>query len=309
MRTRSRWLLDITLLALIGLLAAIAYFQPGIEKPKPVPALTTLQPDEVRRMELVYPDERRVVLVREGDQWWLSQPVRMPADRFRAETLVNLVQATSLAQYPVARVDLAKFKLDKPLLEVRFNDLEVAFGDTEPLQSRRYVRVGDAVHLITDQLYSFLNAKPTDLVSHALLPEGVRPVRITLPLLQEQEGAEQPFAGEVTLRFEDSRWVVEPPREGVSQDAVNALVDGWRFAHALEVQPLSEPAKPLGTVTLQLEGDEHPLVFDILEVKPDLVLARRDVGLRYQLAEPLKKRLLQLKAAPSSDTDAGAAGG
>lgn len=309
MRTRSRWLLDITLLALIGLLAAIAYLQPGIEKPKPVPALTVLQPDQVRRMELVYPDGNHVALVREGDGWWLSEPLRMPADRFRAETLVNLVQATSLAEYPVAEVDLAKFKLDKPLLEVRFNDLKVAFGDTEPLQGRRYAQVGDQVHLISDQLHSFLNAKPTDLVSHALLPEGARPVRITLPLLQEQEGADRPFAGEVTLRFDESRWVVEPPQEGVSPDSVNALVDGWRFAHALEVQPLSEPAKPLGTVTLQLEGDEHPLVFDILEVKPDLVLARRDVGLRYQLAEPLKKRLLQLKASPPVDANAGAAGG
>lgn len=292
MRTRSRIVLDIVLVALVVVLGLIAYFQPGLQKPSPVPQLTPLSTDTVRRMELIYPDGHTVILEKEKDTWFLRKPIEVEANRFQAETLAETAAASSLAQYPASQVDLAQLRLDKPLLKVRFNDQEVAFGDTEPLTGRRYALYRGTVHLISDSIAGALNADTTHFVSYALLPEGVHPVLIRFPDIPENADTIQSTQGEKELRFERDRWVLTPPDSSVSQDAINQLVDGWRYAHALRVEPFKGEQKPLAAVTIQLQGVSQPIRFDILSLKPELVLARPDLGLKYYIAESLAERLL-----------------
>jgi hypothetical protein len=266
-----------------------------------VPQLTPLKADAIKRIQLIYPDGRTVILAREGvregardgEEWSLREPFQMPANRFQAETLVSLAQATSTARYPAEKTNLHELKLDKPVLTVRFNDLEVALGDTEPLSGRRYALVGGTVHLINDSVSSLVGAEPTAFVSHALLPAESRPVAIAIPALKQGEG-ESPAWGGFELRFEDSRWSLRPPDDTVSQDTINTLVDGWRYAHALDVKPYDKERKPLATVRVELQGEAEPIRFDVLSLKPEVVLGRPDVSLQYTLAEPLAKRLFTL---------------
>jgi hypothetical protein len=306
MRIR-RVLLDVVLFALVVTLVLIAYFQPGRPKPVPVPALTSLNAEEIRRIQIVYPGGQTITLIQEedgkksGTEWLVQEPYQMPANQFPAETLASLAQATSTAQYPAQQMNLHELKLDKPLLTVHFNAVEVHLGDTEPLSGRRYALVGDTVHLISDSVSALLNAEPTAFVSHALLPADARPIAITLPPLKQGQG-DEPAWGGVQLRFEDSRWSLDPADPGVSQDSINNLVDGWRYAHALEVKPLDKARKPIATVTVSLKGEAMPLRFDILSLTPELVLGRQDVGLQYHLAEPLAARLFTLTPAKDTDT-------
>ena len=229
---------------------------------------------------------------KEKDTWYLRKPIEIEANRFEAEMLAETASASSFAQYPASQVDLAQLKLDKPVLKVRFNDQEVAFGDTEPLTGRRYALYRGTVHLINDSIAGVLNADVTHFVSHALLPEGVHPVLIRFPDIPETAETINPAQGERELRFERDRWVLTPPDSSVSQDAINQLVDGWRYAHALRVEPFKGEQKPLAAVTVQLQGASQPIRFDVLSLKPELVLARRDLGLKYYVAEPLAERLL-----------------
>jgi hypothetical protein len=300
MRTRTHLLIDLALLSLVVVLVLIAYFQPGIEKPKPLPVLTSLEPGAVRRIEVDYPGQEPIVLVKEKDTWRLTQPLHMPANRFRAETLADLAQAGSLAQYPVAKLDLAALKLDKPLLKVRLNGTEVVFGDAEPLSGRRYALIDGTVHLITDRIAELLNGDVAEYVSNALLPEAAHPTEIDLPLLAQGGDDKQPFGPQVQLRFQDNRWTMAGAGKEVSQDLLNRLVDGWRFASALEVKRADKDHAVLGKATLKLEGEPSPLVFEIAAVKPQPTLVRPDVGLQYVLSEPLAERLFQLKPPPKT---------
>jgi uncharacterized protein DUF4340 len=293
-RTRTRVLVDITLVVLLVGLGLVAYFQPGLQKPVSVPQLTALHRDAIRRLELIYPDGHKISLGKEKDEWFVLQPIHLPANRFHAETLVDLAEATSFAQYPATKLDLARFKLDKPLLKVRFNDVEVALGGTEALNGRRYALYGGTVQLVGDSVASFLDADTSFFVSHALLPAEARPVSLSLPLLAEKPDSKGPLRGAIQLHFENDRWVLTPPDQAVSQDTLNRLVEGWRFAHALQVERIDKARKALATVTIQLKGEPQPVRFDLVATQPDLILARTDVGLQYHVAEPLARRLLSL---------------
>jgi hypothetical protein len=300
MRLRPRTLVDVVLLALLVGLGLIAYFQPGIERPAPVPQLTALAPGEIDRIELDYPGGRRFVLTRQQDGWYVTDPIAVPANEFQAKSLEALATASSFARYRASELDLARLKLDPPLLQIRFNDTVVGLGDTESLEGRRYVLNGDVVHLVTDSLATLLDADLGTLASHALLPAAARPVSMRLPV-PAAPGAEAPFQGERELRMQSHRWVLEPADETVSQDIINTLVDGWRFAHALEVEPYQDEAASLGTVVIELKDEPQALRFDIVGTSPELVLERRDLGLRYHLAEPLGQRLLRLALPPAED--------
>jgi Domain of unknown function (DUF4340) len=295
MRVRSRVLIDFVLLALVVLLVLLAYFQPGIEKPKPLPVLTSIDPSTVHRIEIDYPGKPPIVLVKEKDQWWVSKPLRVPANRFRAEMLVDLAHAGSLRQYSAARLDLSKFGLAQPRMKVRFDGTEVAFGDTEPINGRRYALTDDTVHLIADQMADLLGGEVTEYVSHALLPEAVHPVEMDLPILAEGADVQKPFRGKIELRFQDSRWVMTPADDKISQDTLNRLVDGWRFAYALEVKEAPKGQPAIGKVTIDLEGQQAPVVFEIVAVQPEATLVRRDLGLEYVVAENTTGRLFRLE--------------
>jgi hypothetical protein len=297
MRPRSRILVDLVLLTLVVVLVLLVYFQPGIEKPKPLPVLTSVDPGSLGRIEVDYPGQAPIVLVKEQDEWWLSQPLHVPANRFRADTLAQLARAGSLQEYPAAELDLAKFKLDKPLMKVRFDATELAFGDTDPLNGRRYVLTNGKVHLITDEVADLTGGAVTTYVSHSLLPENARPVWLDLPLLGEGGEAQKPFQGQVELRFEDHRWTLKPPREKLSQDSLNRLVDGWRFAAALEVKEAPKGERPIARVSIKLDGAQSPMVFDVTAVKPEAHLVRPDLGLEYVIAENTTERLFRLKPA------------
>ncbi len=301
----SRTLLNGLLLVLAVSLLLVAYFQPGLEKARPLPKLTSLDTAAVKSITLLYPEGKRVVLERRKGRWYLVEPLEAEANRFRAESLLFLTQEGVIASYAPSAIDLAKVKLDKPLLRVRFDGVEVAFGDTEPLEGNRYALAGGKVVLIRDRIAPLLHADVTYFVSLALLPEGARIASIKLPLLKDKPEPQSPFAGEVELRREGGAWKLIPPDAEVTQEAIERLVDGWRYAHALEVKALQGDEQPIAEVTLRLEGEKEPLRFEVLAAGPEPWLARPDLRLRYHLTEELFKRLFRFekKAKPG---DAGA---
>ena len=211
-------------------------------------------------------------------------------------------------------MDLEKFKLKSPRIRVRLNDVELGFGDTEPLEGRRYVLAGNTVHLITDSYYPRLIAPHTSFISLALLPEPTRLEAIELPQL--------------TLTHDAQGWKAAP---SASPDAVNTLVQEWMAAQALQVRPYVAPAtqdKP-ETVTLRVapgvldrrsqrdspssipgvvpaatpasqEGVQTSLRFIIISRAPELILARPELGVQYHLPQDAAQRLLTLSADTSS---------
>jgi Domain of unknown function (DUF4340) len=276
----SRVILNFVLLAVVVGLILVVYFQPGVEKaPKP-PSLLSLTPEEVNHIALMPATRDAIKFEKQGSEWHIVAPVAARANAVRINTLLQLTHAAVRKSYDVARADLEKFKLDKPLGVIQFNDVKIAFGDVESLNHYRYVMVGDKVYLITDNYFYNLQSGIANYIDTRLLPPDSHIVSIEFPDMVVKGG-------------DKGAWSVTPEHPEASADAVQTLVDAWREAQALRVSPY-QGDKAQGSVKITFAKQEQPLTFEILSRDPELILGRADIGMRYHISDEQAESLMQL---------------
>ncbi len=270
--------LNLILLAAVLVLGVVAFLQPGLEEEKPAkPALTTLDPERIQRIEIQRPRQDSIVLRRQGDQWQLRLDERwLPANAWRIRQLLELARSPSETRFP-APAELAQYGLAEPRISLRLDTVTLLFGDSEPLTHRRYVRLDDTIHLIDDRHYIHLVAADTDYLRPAPLPAQTRIEALELP------------DGQRLQRDEDGNWQLQPPRD-ISQDRINRLLDQWRQAQAMQVSRHS-PGKD--RIRLQLD-DGRWLGFDQTEAEGEWLLIRNDLGLAYHFPPDTRQRLTRL---------------
>lgn len=227
-------------------------------------ALTERQADSVGQIRIEYRDGEIIGLYKERDGWRINQPVSAPANDERVARLLQLTKAGYFDRRDAQGKDLARFQLDAPHLRVSLDDLELAFGGVEPASGRRYVLLGNAVYLISERDYQ--NARPAlaELVSPLLLPPGFGPVQISMPGVSMARG--------------DPGWQA-------------GLADEWRRARAFRVEGWSADSRAIGEIIVRLDpaAEFH---FEIIATGPELILARRDIGMQYRLTRDQAQRLL-----------------
>lgn len=268
--TDKRALLNLTLVVAVAVLTTVVVLEPGKQAPPAGPALTPWTAAEVNTLRIERGDAPPVVLERQAEGWRMSAPRSLPAHAIRAGMVSRAAEIASLSRIGTPG-DLAQYRLAPPLATLTLNDHTLAFGDIDPLQQRRYLLVDGALHLTADTLFPLINRGWSHFVDPALLPPRTRIEAIHLT-----DGTR--------LTRDDTGWSVTPQREGGSADAPVRLVDAWRHTQALAVSPLGDEMKSDEAVTLTLEGGDT-IRFEILRRQPELLLARPDLGLRYQLAD------------------------
>lgn len=256
---------------LLVIVAALAWFalrgapEPSADAGAPVASLTAAA---VTRIGIERDGHAAVALERVNNRWLLSAPLAMPADEFRVHALLGLLGARSQSGFRAAGNDLGEYGLEPPRALLRFDELTIAVGDTEPLSGRRYVLGDDQVHLIEDRWFSQIFGAPQAWADPSLLPEGAKPVRIVLP------GA--------TWLLRDGRWQRDPPDPGLSADAGPELADAWRLARAVAVRA-RDPALPWRErVEVELADPPARIVFELARTADALLLGRADLGLQYR---------------------------
>jgi len=276
----KRNLLNLGLLLLIGVLVLLVIYEPGIDTPKENPRLLNIDRDAVKQIRIERQGQDTVELVRdESDKWQLTTPLAIGASDFRISSLLRITEQKSLGNYPADSERLARFGLEKPRATLTLNNkITIAFGDNTQLDQRRYVQIGDRVHLVSDTLYYHLIGAYTTFIRQELLPEGSSINALTLP--------------ELTVRWQEDRWNVEPRPDEFSADQVTRLIDAWKLASAVQVKPYD--GKEGESITLELKDKEAPIAFLLTARTPDLVLARPELGIQYHLAESSGVELLKL---------------
>jgi hypothetical protein len=88
-------------------------------------------------------------LERVNGEWRSRLQHRPVKDREWLKHLLHIAQLPSLARFPVPK-DLGPYGLDHPRHRLWFDDTLIEWGGLEPLGRRRYVRVGDTIHVISD---------------------------------------------------------------------------------------------------------------------------------------------------------------
>lgn len=282
----SRTLLNLGLLAAVALLALLAIYEPGKEKPKEEPHLVQLSRDSISTLRIERVNGPTIVLQRQQGSWRMTEPLQIGVNDFRINSLLRIGELNSLGQFAAAPEALAQYGLQSPNATLIINGTtRIEFGNSTPIDQRRYVRVGDTVHLIADNYYYHLIGAPTTYASNSVLDSKQSLVRLELPglLLAQQEG----------------KWSATPQPDNFSADQVTQLLDHWRHAQALEVAPYDGRKGEM--VTLTFADSDEPVIFLITERTPELILARPELKVQYHLPASSVAELLTLQPLPPQE--------
>ena len=280
---KSRLALNLGLLALIAILAAVAVLKPG-KKEEPQPTLVVGTLDALNNVTLQ--NKEKLTFEKRDGLWWLTAPFAAPVNQVRMRQLLEVGQAASSAHYPIKPEELAQFGLDQPQATLALGDSILQFGTTDPINMRRYVRMGDTLHLVDDNFFHHLTASATDYVDKKLIPEGAKIRQIELPGLKAMKGA-------------DGHWTAEPAGDGKTDWA--ELASTWATARAIEVKRLEKDSQG-DTIRITL-NEGSPIEYIILRKQPALTLARRDLGLQYEITAETSRDLLNQKQPATKPAD------
>jgi hypothetical protein len=278
---RSRLFINLGLLTLIAILATVAIMKPGKKEAEPFPLLAV---DLQGMKRVTLQNKETLVFEKQDGQWRLTAPFAAPVNQVRIGQLLDVAKATTEASYPLKPEEAGQFGLDAPEAVLTLGDNSLQFGGTDPIKMRRYVRLGNTLHLVEDNFFHHLTATATDYVDKRLIPEGSKIQEIQLPGLK-------------ALRNAEGHWTVEPASESSTDLAELASV--WATSRAIDVRRMD--AKVVGeTIRIGLvEG--APIEFIILKKSPELVLGRRDLGLQYEVTSETSRELLD-QPKPMSQT-------
>lgn len=275
-----RGALNIGLLVVAAGLGVAVFFSQ--KKEDPGPPLTALTADALTKITLTHPDAPAVTLEKQGGAWRLTAPVKAPADEFEVAALTSL--ATAASKDKVDGAAPKDLELDPPRYTIALNDIVVAFGGVEPLQYRRYVKVGETVHLIEDPPSAALDKDYADLVAKPLFPAAAEIERIVLPKLTLARGA-------------DGQWTVTPRDPKATADGMQKLADGWKAARSMWNELARDEPVNGDRVTVSLK-DGAQLEFVVAATDPQLKLHRPDLGVTFVLSKALADDLLKLPEPP-----------
>jgi len=285
---KSRWIVNLLLLLGIVALGLIVRFEPGIEPPDEVQAITSLKVDDIHRIHINRPVRDDLVLERQSKGHWLIQRAApLPADDFKVRALARLGEQKPVRSYAAKDMDLAELQLDPPYATIFLNDTAVEFGNLDPIGGLRYVRVGDRVHLIPDNYLPLMEASFTQFVRHRLFDEGARIESIRLPDFS-------------LSRTDDGNWKLDPQKP-LAADVLTQFADIWRDASAIQIQ-VANPEDSGEPVRIRLQGSDQPIVFQIIKRQPGLVLVRPDYAIQYLMGNRAEA-MLTLDAAAADVKD------
>lgn len=280
---KNRWLLNVGLTALVGILLLLAFYKPGTKQAPASTPLTSLTAPDIQRIRLLRPQQPLVVLEKNAETWRLTGPRAARANEARLNELAQLATTSVSTRFPVAAVELPKYGLDNPLATLFLNEHEIRFGGMHPLENQMYVWHDGQVALLPVAALRAVSAPFNDFLNTGLLEENTKPLAFRFPnfsLKQNEQGA----------------WVRSPELKELASDAINRFVNEWRYARALSVAPYSgKPVKERVTITIADADKTRTLELGVLTLTPEFIVYRKDENLEYHFPTDIGTRLMQLK--------------
>jgi hypothetical protein len=292
---KPRALLNLALILLLGILVAIAVLEPGRDEETPEgQPLTTLQREDIDHLIITRSGLEPLALQRDGKRWFIDGEPRLPANPTRVEALLSLAGARPTASYPRNQAELTKFGLGaQKAIGVQLNDTQLLVGGSDPIKHRRYILTGDTMHLVQDTFSFHLMSGATDWINTELLPAGGEIIGLQLP-------------GITLTQSDRGGWAGEGIAEGVSSDRIQAFVDGWRYAQAQAVLPMTDANANNDSgeaVVVILRDQLQPIEMQLQQVGSETYLTRSDWKIRYHLSTWQVESLLQAPQPEPSENE------
>lgn len=212
----------------------------------------------------IHHNQRDIIINKVDKEWRIVKPMAISANQFRIGTLLSLLDSNSHAKYVTDDLDLKKYGLEKIKTFISFNDFKIDFGSINPINNLRYVKINNELHLTDDNFYPLLSSQLGALVALKLVPAKEKIFKLVLP--------------EQTLT-RDKKGLWKSTKE-ISSDAIVETIYQWNHKQAFAVHDYVV-RESLGEIKVYLENTEAPILFNITDVDPWLIIARPDIKLEY----------------------------
>lgn len=289
---RNRWLLNLILFVLVGVLILLIIFTPGLKKPVPEQSnLTELNIKQVKQIRIEQADKATIELIKDAQNTWqMTAPLAVEANDFRIHSILELLATKRYKKLDASALKMDELQLTPPKIKVTFDNLVIAMGATSPVnETQRYLQINQDVYLVADTFYEFLSGEAVKFATLAILGKNPKISELRTPNYH--------------LTLENGAWkLLENKEENVetSIDNLNAMVDNWQHAQAISVNPYQANSQQ-GEAVVKL-GD-RTITLQIISIAPEFILALPEKKIQYQLANHQVEKLLHLpikKAAESS---------
>lgn len=269
-------------LAVIVLALGAGAWMAKQHKDKPKLTLTPLAAEGVNKIVMEWPGSPTITLEKQGGDWQLTTPVKARVDRFEAVGATSLASTEVQSTLDAEGVDLKELGFEPPSHVITLNEVRIEFGGTDALQSLRYVRVDGVIKLIDDPASAALDKDYADLVSKDLFAAEDELVKIELPSVTLNKGA-------------DGQWSAPASTANATPNALKTLAEGWKVARALWCEPV-EGAAPSGAPLRFTLRDGRVIDYTVAATDPQLALYVPSLNVRCQLSKALVDELLALPA-------------
>ena len=277
---RSRWLLNLALLLLVGGIVLFLYLrpEPKVEAGPQSHAVSAIAAEEIQRIQIEFPAKAAVELEKRDNRWYLVKPYAARAGTAPVEQILAILGGQTNEKFPAN--DLARFGLDQPQFRLRLNQEEFSFGTINPLDGRQYVAYRDAVYLLSSLYAEAANIQVVELLDKRPLAAEDEIAGFDFSRLEQWE----PTGLKVDITTEG--WKVSiAEAKPVRQELDTWFAEEWRPLTAISVEPYKPNPRDHHPSFLVKLKNGKVIRFDKLLESPELQLARPDEGLIYHFPQ------------------------
>ena len=277
---RSRWLLNLALLLLVGGIVLFLYLRPAakVESGPQTHAVSSVAAADIKHIQIEFPAKAAVELEKRDNRWFLIKPYAARAGAAPVEQILAILAGVTTEKFPAN--DLARFGLDQPQFRLRLDREEFSFGTINPLDGRQYVAHRDAVYLLPSQFAEAANIQVVELLDKRPLADEEEIVGFDFSRL------EQWVPTGLKLDTTPDGWSVSiPEAKPVKQELDSWFADEWRPLTATSVEPYQPNARDHHPSFIVKLKNGKTIRFDKLLESPELQLARPDEGMIYHFPQ------------------------
>ena len=283
---RNRLIINVLLALIVIALGLTVWLKPG-QKIDDKTNITQLDIEAINHIHIERKNAEAIELQLIENQWRLTQPIKALALAGKIERLLKMSQITPPSTYPLDTASNERFGLSAPMAILTFNKTTLTIGKTESVHSRRYVSNNKHLFLLDDTFLHHLTAPVNAFIDTRLLPDNIQITGLKATSIH-------------LIQNDDNTWqnTFKPSAE-LSSDAVQMLLDEWRFARAIKVSHSSNQAT---TSTIVISFSNHPtMTFNLFEQKDRVMLISTDTQIGYTLSREKYQKMISLPTLQDDD--------
>lgn len=275
----KRWLINYLLIVLIFIFTYIGNRYQVKTGYQPKNAISSLKPQDIHTAVIQTADYNFTLRRNGASQWRFEKPVEWPANNITLERLISIVSYETESRLSADEIDLATLGLQFPGAILTLNDTRVLFGATNNIGQRRYIMIGSTVYLLPDLHLHFITQGIAGLIDRRLLPRSIplKSLKLTEFILRKSS---------------DGNWQSNAEAE-VETVHLNRLANNWQTLEAGNIKIYDKTITPRQKMVATLENGSE-IEFYLMSIKPEIVIARPDLGIQYHFSEKQYYDLLSI---------------